>query len=142
MEKINIDLEKLERKNVFTTPDGYFETLPLIIQKRIAERSNSQSWFSIGWVRYGVSVSLLMLVISSGYWFYQQQTSSIQTNVALSELSDIEIVEYLKQTSVSQEELVDIATKENVEIQNFLFQETDEKKILEELDQTLSEEPM
>ena len=39
-----IKLEKLSKESVFTTPEGYFEQLPGIIQQKAVETDKNQQW--------------------------------------------------------------------------------------------------
>ena len=58
----------------------------------------------------------------------------------ISKVSEQEIIEYLQQSNVSQEELVEVAVREKLELRNSLLHDTPEESILEEMDEYSVEE--
>lgn len=132
-------MDELERKAVFGVPENYFDELPLAIQKRIQAKNAGASWFLV-WARLGVSLAGVALLVIAGFWLSKTYYSENQRVVNISDVSGQEIVEYLQQSNVSPEELVDVAVKEKLELGNSLLHGVEEESILEEIDQYSADE--
>ncbi len=140
MEKKHIKLEELERKTVFQTPENYFDGLPSAIQKRIQTQSAAKSWLPVAWVRVGVSLASVLLVVMAGFGLFKTYYSGSQPGANISKVSEQEIVEYLQQSNISPDDLMDVAVGERLELRNSLLHGTPEESILEEMDEYSVEE--
>ncbi len=140
MEKKHINLEEQERKTVFQTPENYFDRLPSVIQQRIGTESVAKGWLPVAWVRAGVSLASVVVLVGAGFGFFRTYYSGSQPGVNISKVSEQEIIEYLQQSNVSQEELVEVAVREKLELRNSLLHDTPEESILEEMDEYSVEE--
>jgi hypothetical protein len=139
MKKERINLEELERKSVFHAPENYFDELPSTIQKRIQAENAAASWFPV-WAKLGVSLASVVLLVMAGFWLSKTYYSANQPVVNVADISGQEIIEYLQQSNVSQEELVDVAVKEKLELGNSLLHGAEEQSILEEIGEYSADE--
>lgn len=99
-------LDENHKKNIYKVPEGYFEKLPQQIQARIAEENKSTSWQPVLVLRYAVPVILLIAVaIYFGISYYPQAV--VQPEDLLAEVSTQEIVDYLAESDITTEELID-----------------------------------
>jgi RNase adaptor protein for sRNA GlmZ degradation len=73
-------LEDIPKKQVFQTPEGYFDQLPTKIQKRIAEDSRRSS--SMSFISYSLKYALpvLALVIAGILYFRPEPSIESQLN--------------------------------------------------------------
>lgn len=101
-------LEDIPKKEVFNTPDGYFDSLPTRIQSRIQEKNGgreSRRVFQTGWK---LALPAVVLMAMGVFWF----TSGDQLNDAESVLASVEttdLVAYLDDSELSVEELIEAA---------------------------------
>lgn len=95
-------LEDIPKKEIFTTPDGYFDMLPGVIQGRVTKqaRTTRPAW------QYSVRYALpAVLFVAAGILWYTRETSAqdILAGVATEEL-----ISYLEESEgLSTEELLD-----------------------------------
>jgi hypothetical protein len=99
-------LEEIERKNIFEVPDGYFDRLPLAIQKRV-ERKKRESFFSPVFI-YNLKYALPVLVIGITSMFIYTNYYQQATPVTLLESVNTEVlIAYLDESDVSEEEIIE-----------------------------------
>jgi hypothetical protein len=131
-EQPNKRLEDLEKKNIFTVPDRYFDTLPSIIQSRVAKPERSTR-FTFGWVpRLAFASVILVLLVS--VWFFKQNLDN-QPTALLTQVSSTEITNYLQDSDVSQLELMETVAFAANPAQESIFQtlELSDRELLEQL---------
>ncbi len=109
-------LDDIPKKNVFSTPDGYFDNLPGIIQARIAKKEKVHSpvgTFSMA-LRYAIPVLAIGIVL----FFVFRQTDEMTSNPErlLAEVSAEELTNYLVDSDFSTEELLDMVDLDVVDI--------------------------
>lgn len=143
MKKINI--ENQPRKTPFTTPEGYFEDLPMRMQKRIQQEQPKvwqMSWGLVG--KMALAPLALLLVIWWGYSSWESPTNQMiatkgQHEQIIQEVGYEAILEYLsEEDGLPQEELYDLAgelysNSEENSLENLFLEEVD----LYELDEYL-----
>jgi hypothetical protein len=106
MKKEEINLEKLPKENVFKVPNNYFENLSTKIASRVSEENNV-----IPLRKWSPKYTLLAVAASSAiaimgfFWVNSQQNTN--DNIALSGVSQQEIVNYLIQENMSQSEVTE-----------------------------------
>ena len=106
-----IRLDELDQQNPlrqlpFTTPDGYFDTLPTRIQAETARRSHR---FTISW-SWQRSVSTLAgagLVAALVWFTYPQKQESLEPEL-LSKVSPESVLEYLQDQDIYLEDYSDM----------------------------------
>ena len=93
-EKSDIDLESLEKVNIFRIPEDYFDNLPERIagKNTISIKEISVDWWSKGTVRWSAAASI---VLAFGLWFTVPKLSKNKTEAALEKVSTDEIKTYL-----------------------------------------------
>ena len=130
--KPRIRVDDLEKKNVFTVPERYFDHLPSQIQARVSSQNRSGS-FSFAWlVRAGAFASIVLLVLS--FWYFNGKPGSAP-EAQLTQLSTEDITTYLQDNEVTQRELIDVISQTAMITDDNLFQPSDitEKDLIEEL---------
>lgn len=113
-------LDQIEKKQIFTVPDGYFDTLPLAIQERVAQK-RSINWFSIPVLRLALPVVALLAV---GIVWFKPFSSSPSIEEELSMLNESDLIAYLNESDLASDELenaFDLSSEEvgNLEQQVF-----------------------
>lgn len=137
-----IKLEDLNRDIPYQVPEGYFEKLPSAVQSRIQEHiSEKETLFPIrwGWQRsamVGVAASVVGVLI----WVTYPQQQGTLAETSLNQVSNTEIVNYLKENQVTLSEMrenVDIGElyqNEEVLLNQLNVSEDDLKKALQNID--------
>ena len=120
MDRKRIQLEDIERKHLFSAPDGYFDELPSIIQSKIPTKEVEVSWFS---ARKVATWSAAASVLVGLFWVTLPLRQGPMEPDSLVAVSDDAIVEYLHtqdmdyydlaQQSVIQEAFADESTLMN-----------------------------
>lgn len=127
-------LEDIPKKNIFETPDGYFDGLPGIIQARIAAESKPVSTsMSFGFV---LRVALPVLAIGLAIFMIFRENDPVgQPEDLLATVSSEQLSIYLVEDDFSTEELLD-----NLDLSTLDINALNEEAIDEELDNELLEE--
>lgn len=108
-------LDDIHKKNIYTTPESYFEKLPNRIQERVTAKEK-QAWFTSPWVRiatpaFAVAIALFIILNPK----YQRQSADILESVSTSdlasylELTDNNAFYSLEGFSISNTELQQVA---------------------------------
>ncbi|MCF6359432.1 MAG: hypothetical protein L3J29_01570 [Cyclobacteriaceae bacterium] len=123
--KESFKLENFSKKGSFSVPDGYFDKLPTIIQAKAIESTKKAFVFNTGMaLKFALpSVVLLMLVGYFGYK-YQNGTTNTDANIELmlADISTEEMVQYLDQTDLSSEDLLELVSFEGEQIDDFAIE--------------------
>lgn len=104
-------LDNIDRKKVFKAPDGYFEDLPLKIQKRVEEERNTSVRYAVPKWSLALAASLALIVT----FFFISQNNGPSPEEMLAEVSQDELVAYLDHLDLDEYEIAS-AFNENVEI--------------------------
>lgn len=80
-------LQKAERKNPFTTPDGYFEKLPLNIADKLA--APTAPLFSTP--RLVFIAGMLASVLVAGMWYFSGNTQQVSENQVVLSYDDLPV---------------------------------------------------
>jgi hypothetical protein len=101
-------LEDIPKKQVFEVPEGYFEKLPGIIQSRVTQNSEKQSWQPF--YRYGLRVAVpAVLLLAFGIFWYQHSQENGTAESILASIQTEDLVAYLGDSDLTTEELLDEA---------------------------------
>ncbi len=115
-------LEDISKKESFSVPEGYFDTLPTIIQAKAIESTKKSFVFTTNMALKFALPSLLLLMVA-GYFGYKYQSSSISSDanieLMLSDISTEEMVAYLDQTDLSSEDLLELVSFDGEQIDDF-----------------------
>jgi len=115
-------LEDVSKKESFSVPNGYFDTLPTIIQAKAIESTKPSFVLSKGLV-LKLALPALLLVFIVGYvgYKFQQNLTITDNNIEsmLAEISTEELVEYLDQTDLSGEDFLELVSFDGEQIDDF-----------------------
>jgi hypothetical protein len=137
-----IKLEDLDRSVPYQAPEGYFDKFPSVMQARVHEHiAEKEHKFTISWSwRRTALVGIAASVVGALLWItYPQQQHSLGEET-LSQVSDEEIVKYLKDNQISQHEmneqtpLSELYSGEDVLLQQLNLDDEDLKKAIQEAD--------
>lgn len=99
-------LEDIPKKNIFETPEGYFDELPNIIQTRVAEKSTASPIPSFGLVlRYAIPVVVVAFTL---FFVFRQNDTIGSPNEMLATVSSEELTYYLIESDFTTDELLDL----------------------------------
>ena len=129
-------LDDIPKKNIFPTPEGYFDKLPLQIQNRL-ETEKPVEWFMKPAFR--MSFAAFILILIAGISFYYSRPVKYEVQKELSMLSDEDLFEYIQDNNIS---LVDINSELQIgeEVYNTMIKEHFSFEI-EEIDVLMNLEP-
>lgn len=115
-------LENISKKETFSVPKGYFDTLPTIIQTKAIESTKKTFVFNTALALKFALPSILLLVVV-GYFGYKYQLGSQvlddKIELMLADISTEEMVEYLDQTDLSSEDFLELVSFEGEQIDDF-----------------------
>jgi len=111
-------LDDIEKKSGFKVPEGYFEDLPMRIQKRIEVEGSQKSTFRIPSWSLAMAASIL-LVISFVFIFNDSEQNA---NEILAEVPEADLIAYLDQVDV---DIYDLASAFPEDSESLQFDELD-----------------
>jgi hypothetical protein len=99
-------LEDIPKKKVFDVPEGYFDSLPGIIQARVSkpERETATRPVFAYALRYALPV---VLVASIGIFWLTRQPTVTSPEAILASIETEDLVAYLETTDFTTDELLD-----------------------------------
>jgi hypothetical protein len=117
-------LEDISKKDTFSVPEGYFENLPTIIQSKAIESTKKKIAFTqVGVLKLAIP-SLLLLIIA-GYFGYKYQNNPSQLDskieLMLADVSTEEMVDFLDQTELSSDDLLEMVSFDGERIDDFSY---------------------
>jgi len=98
-------LEEIEKKNIFEVPEGYFDALPMAIQKRV--ESKEQRTFSLPSFAFSFKYAFpLIFVTIATVFVYKSYFSSTSTTNLLEGVNTETLVAYLSESEITEEEIL------------------------------------
>ncbi len=98
-------LEQIEKKNIFEVPEGYFDALPMAIQKRV--ESKEQKTFSLPSFVFGFKYSFPVLFVTIATVFiYKSYYGSTSPNNLLEGVNSETLAAYLSESEITEEEII------------------------------------
>ena len=131
-------LEDIPKKHPFEVPEGYFDSLPGIIQSRIADKSEVRE--AKPYFRYALQYALPVVILAIVTIIYVVPSKPQSIDSMLSSVSTEELVAYLEQSEITTEELLETIelNDENVEaIEAELYRNFSDVESLKELESEL-----
>lgn len=121
--KQKIQLDDLEKKQVYTVPDNYFENLPATIRRRLnTPQSNRHP--AISWLSYTAGLAGLFLILLAAYaWF--TYSPSREPEPFITDVAETEIIEYLQLQELSQYDIIEAASDAEITFGEAAFQQAD-----------------
>jgi hypothetical protein len=137
-----IKLEELDRSLPYEAPEGYFDKFPSVMQTRIQEHiTEKEHSFTISWSwRRTALVGIAASVVGALLWITYPQQQHSPGEETLSQVSDTEIVNYLKDNQITQQEmseqphLNELYSEDDVLLQQLNVEDEDIKKAIQEVD--------
>lgn len=122
-------LEDINKKNIHKVPEGYFDELPQMIQSKIAEQNviTSGTFQRSKAFRYGFQLALpvaILLMVVGYFAFFNNTSAELSPEDMLAEVSTDELVDYLEESEITTEEIIEGIDLETVEL-DFEEKETD-----------------
>jgi hypothetical protein len=101
-------LEDIPKKDFFSPPDGYFDSLPNRVQVRLEKTKQP---IAIPGFRFALQYALpIVAIVTFGIFWYNQQQNKPTTETLLASIESEELVSYLVEVELSSyEELVEEA---------------------------------
>lgn len=112
-------LEDIPKKHVFEAPEGYFETLPGIVQSRIAKKDSGYAWTS--WqpvLRYALPV----LAVAIGVIWYLNSAQVETPEQMLASIETVDIEAYLDESDMTTEDLLDHIDFSQIQVDSLEFE--------------------
>ncbi len=97
-------LEDIPKTDIFKVPEGYFDSLPSIVQARVAKKES-------GWMpalQLSLKYALPVLVIAVGaFWFLNNESATTNTEQLLASISSDDLIEYIQDAEMNTEDLLE-----------------------------------
>ena len=127
-------LSKLPKKDAYTTPDGYFDELPSLVQERIFAQTNRKSrGFSCRWTIATIGIASLVCILF--FWSQPTDNSTLTKEEATAYVN--ETIEQEFDENLLAEELgsadSELTTSEKKLEEYILNQDIDEQLLREEI---------
>jgi len=132
------------KENIYTTPENYFDGLAFEIQNKVRKQSTNTfnlAEFVLKPVPQFALAACLLLIIGLIYFNRGDENQAFKNNVALQNISKLEVANYLADNSTGNEEIIieEIAANKNIKI-NVLSKKVSKEINTENLDLELNEE--
>ncbi len=101
-------LEKINKKNIYTVPDQYFDELPQRIQKRISNKKHHWNWHGslVPVLKYALpAISIILVVLYLG--FFRNNNFSTDPETLLAQVNTEDIIAYLENSDISTDDIID-----------------------------------
>jgi hypothetical protein len=102
-EKYRFKLEEISRENVFKTPEGYFESLPLAIQNKMSART-SDSGIHVWTLALKYALPMVIVMISFLLWINTPFHKSPEQLIA--QVGEASIMEYLQLSDLTANDIL------------------------------------
>lgn len=97
-------LEDIPKADIFKVPDGYFDSLPGIIQSRVAKKEKDWAFT----FQYLVKYAIPLLAISIGaIWYFYNGSAPSDPQALLASISATDLTEYIQESDLSTEDLLE-----------------------------------
>jgi hypothetical protein len=124
-------LTTVNKENVFSVPDNYFEKLTIPATARPIAKVISIGNNLRKWVTYAAAASVLFIVATTSYLYvtiHNHNGETLTIEQRLAGLQDQEIINYLKENDeIISGDIIPASVEEDTEIQNMLQNATDEE---------------
>jgi hypothetical protein len=103
-------LSNIPKRNVFKTPDGYFDSLPGRVADRIQNKKEAKV-VSMPFNRMTISMAAaaVILLLIAVIFFIQQSDPQTSAEELLAQVSDEDCIAYLKTTDIEIEDILNNA---------------------------------
>lgn len=106
-------LKNIDNHVNFQVPEGYFEKLPLQIQKRIDQETKKPGTYSIP--SWSLAMAAMLVAILSFVFYFNDTTNS--TEALLASVEEEDIITYLSYMDMTDYELITTLTNAEVELE-------------------------
>ncbi|MDZ7934456.1 MAG: hypothetical protein U5M51_05720 [Emticicia sp.] len=96
--ELNTNIERFGKANIFKVPEDYFETLNEKFLSNIAPKTIKVNWWKTPQIRWSAAASVVLMI---GLWFGIPQFTKNKTELALEKVSNDEIKSYLETQDLS-----------------------------------------
>ena len=131
-------LDDIPKKNPFEAPEGYFDRLPGIIQARVAEVKQEPQW--IPYLRVSLRYALPALLIGVATFFFVRDPQVRSAEELIASVDSANLIAYLEESDLSSDDLLDIVTLNQEDIESIQTRSIDEIKVNDEDVDYLSDE--
>lgn len=127
--KKKVNLNQIDRKNLFEVPDAYFEKLPEIIQSKAIKSEKRLEWLPTipAYVKWGI-VPALVLAFTYILWF-SPTDKDLTAEELLATVDTEDIIEYLNTEDYNTDDLIENIEWEGVNLEEELPIELEEEDI-------------
>jgi hypothetical protein len=117
------NLDKMPKKQVYSVPDDYFDSLPTIIQSRVVKKEHKLFFFP-NWstaIRYALPVLALVLMVT--YFGVRINNNNIDVQAMLEEIPTEELVLFLAESDISTEDILSMVDLNEFDVDGMIEEE-------------------
>ncbi|MDZ7604036.1 MAG: hypothetical protein U5K79_00275 [Cyclobacteriaceae bacterium] len=109
-------LEDINKKNIYSVPDKYFDQLPGRVQARIEAKKPGEI-FSLNWsLTYKLAAPALAMVMLVLYFWYDGPANNQSAESLLAQVATDDLVAYLATTDITTDEILESIDFDNIEL--------------------------
>jgi hypothetical protein len=111
-------LEDIPKKQVFEAPEGYFDSLPGIVQSRVAKQTGTRSMVWLPALKYALPI----LVVALGLVWYMNADKTETPEQLLASIETIDIEDYLDESDMTTEDLLEHIDYNQLQVDSLEFE--------------------
>jgi hypothetical protein len=111
-------LKDIPKKQVFEAPEGYFDSLPGIVQSRVAGQAVSRNLIWLPVLKFAFPV----LVIAIGAIWYSNSGGIETPEQLLASIETIDIEDYLDESDMTTEDLLEHIDYDQLQVDSLEFE--------------------
>jgi hypothetical protein len=132
------NLENIPKKEIFSVPDGYFDSLPGKIQARISSEKPSEQPGFVFRYRLQYALPVMALLAIGIYWFSIEQNPGDAESI-LASIQTEELVSYLNSSELTTDDLLQDVEFSDDDIQDIESEVYELNLGTEDLDEVLGD---
>ena len=113
-------LEDIKKKDIFQVPDGYFDSLPTIIQSRITDKE--EGWIPVltSSLKYALPVLALTVTL---LWFFKAEPGTTPEEM-LATVNPVDIAEYIQSMEINNDDFLEMLDYSEINADSLNLQES------------------
>ncbi len=109
-------LEDINKKNIYSVPDKYFDQLPARVQARI-QAKKPEGFFSLNWsFTYKVAAPALAMAMLVLFFWFDNPVRNQSAESLLAQVATDDLIAYLETTDITTDEIIESIDFENIDL--------------------------
>ncbi|MCH7514805.1 MAG: hypothetical protein IH947_12825 [Bacteroidetes bacterium] len=123
-----LKLEDINKDNIFSVPEGYFDELPAIIQSRVSESTSPEARIRLfiparNWQTALIAATMTLLVVIFAIFRLQKTVATTPEDI-LAQVDVEDIIKYLDYSDFTTEEILAVLNPVSADLEEFIEDDT------------------